>query len=260
MFDGLDPSQVLVSYYYNYSQHDLLSSFLPKQEVQGVKFTNVDIYGNTATVQITDVGDASNNGGVCDVVYSTDGENWDVYHLEDVITLQSQNDYVIFKANGPSGSGIKSVSYSSYYKFVVSQDNVLVEGDLAYLYSNDPENNSMEGDYQFSRLFENCSFVAYSSLASKYSSLKMPEETKWMSQSYSNVFNYIFANATLARITIPVDSAGWTNGWSANNAYTNWVYGISDGGQGGLMTLPSYFSFQYGDSYIPDGWSYEQIS
>lgn len=77
------------------------------------------MYGNTATVQITDVGDASNNGGVCDVVYSTDGENWYAYTLENVITL-SQNDYVIFKASSYSGSGIKSVSDSSYYKFVVS--------------------------------------------------------------------------------------------------------------------------------------------
>lgn len=91
----------------------------PEPEIEGVKFTNVDMYGNTATVQITDVGDASSNGGVCDVVYSTDGENWNAYTLEDVITL-SQNDYVIFKASSSSGRGIKSVSDSSYYKFVVS--------------------------------------------------------------------------------------------------------------------------------------------
>ena len=256
MFGGLDPSQVLVNYDINYSGHDLLSSFLPKaEEVQGVKFTNVDPYGNTATVQITDVGDASNNGGVCDLLYSTDGENWSVYNLEDVIYLQSQNDYVIFKANGPSGSGIKSVSDNSYYKFVVSQDNVLVEGDLAYLYSDDPENNYMDGDYQFAHLFDGCYFaIQYNSI---YSSLKMPEETKWIVVGYRNVFSYIFANTTLARITIPVDSHGNTNGWNAYDAYSNWVYGISDGGQSGLMTLPSYFSIQYGESYIPYNWSYE---
>lgn len=256
IFENCDPSTIWVTYN---GGADWLSAFMPTG-IEGVKFTNVDMYGHTATVQITDVGDASNNGGVCDVVYSTDGENWDIYNLEDVITLQSQNDYVIFKANGTGGSGIKSVSDSSYYKFVVSQDNVLVEGDLAYLYSDDPENNYMEGDYQFAHLFENCGFVAYSSSDSKYSSLKIPEEGKWMSVGYSNVFNYIFANATLPRITIPVDSGGFNNGWNAHNAYDNWVYGISDGGQGGLMTLPSYFSIMYGDSYIPSGWSYEQIS
>lgn len=254
MFSNVDASRVWVEYS---GGAEWLSSLLPKTEIEGVKFTNVDLYGNTATVQITDVGDASNNGGVCDLVYSTDGQNWNTYNLEDVIYLQSQNDYVIFKASNSSGSGIKSVSDSSYYKVVVSQDNVLVEGDLAYLFSNDPENNYMEGDYQFAHLFENCSFVAYSNSESKYSSLKMPEEHTWMAVSYSYVFNYIFANATLARITIPVDSAGWTNGWSARDAYINWVYGISDGGQSGLMTLPSYFSIEYGDSTIPSGWSYE---
>lgn len=82
----------------------------------------------------------------------------------------------------------------------------------------------------------------------------------WMAVGYSNVFSYIFTNATLARITIPVDSSGWFNGWSAGNAYTNWVYGISDGGEGGLIALPSYFSIEYSDSSIPSGWSYEQIS
>lgn len=39
MFDNLDPSQVLVNYGINYSGHDLLSSFLPSREVDGVKFT-----------------------------------------------------------------------------------------------------------------------------------------------------------------------------------------------------------------------------
>ena len=254
IFEGCDPSTIRVTYN---GGVDWLSAFMP--ELEGVKFTNVDMYGNTATVQITDVGDASNNGGVCDVVYSTDGENWNAYTLEDVISL-SQNDYVIFKANSSSGSGIKSVSDSSYYKFVVSQDNVLVEGDLAYLYSNDPENNYMEGDYQFAHLFENCSFVANSSIASMYSSLKMPEESRWMATGHSYVFSNIFTNATLARITIPVDSTGYTNGWNVNYAYSDWVYGISDGGEGGLMTLPSYFSIEYGYSWIPSSWSYEQIS
>lgn len=88
----------------------------------------------------------------------------------------------------------------------------------------------------------------------------MPEEHMWMAVGRMNVFSYIFTNATLARITIPVDSAGWTTGWSAYNAYINWVYGISDGGEGGIMTLPSYFSVEYGDSQIPNGWSIEQIS
>lgn len=255
IFEGCDPSTIWVTYN---GGAGWLSALMP--ELEGVKFTNVDMYGYPATVQITDVGDASNNGGVCDVVYSMDGENWNAYTLEDVITLQGQNDYVIFKANSSSGSGIKSVSDSSYYKFVVSQDNVLVEGDLAYLYSNDPKNNYMEGDYQFSHLFENCSFVANSSIASMYSSLKMPEEARWMATGHSYVFSNIFANATLARITIPVDSNGYTNGWNSNNAYSDWVYGISDGGEGGIMTIPSYFSIEYGYSWIPSSWSYEQTS
>lgn len=132
---------------------------------------------------------------------------------------------------------------------------MLVEGDLAYLYSDDPENNYMEGDYQFAHLFDECCFAIQ--YHSTYSSLKMPEESKWVAVGYRNVFSYIFANATLARITIPVDSSGRTDGWSAYGAYSDWVYGISDDGYGGLMTLPSYFSIAYGDSYIPNGWSYE---
>lgn len=96
---------------------------------------------------------------------------------------------------------------------------MLVEGNLAYLYTNDPENNYMEGSYQFSHLFENCGFVANSSIASKYSSLKMPEESRWSFGNFSYVFSGIFANATLARITIPVDSSGYTNGWNAHDAY-----------------------------------------
>ena len=79
-------------------------------------------------------------------------------------------------------------------------------------------------------MFEYCDFEAYSDIASKFSSLKMPEEAKWMGVGCRNVFSYIFANTTLARITIHVDSNGWTNGWSAYDAYSNWLYGISDGG------------------------------
>ena len=96
MFDNLDPSQVLVNYGVSYSGHDLLSSFLPKEEkIEGLKFTHVDV--NYANITLSAVGDPENNGGHCDLVYSTDGENWNSYTVGTTITLYT-DDYVIFKA------------------------------------------------------------------------------------------------------------------------------------------------------------------
>ena len=44
------------------------------------------------------MGNAAAAGGICDVLYSTDGENWTNYTVGDTITLENTDDYVIFKA------------------------------------------------------------------------------------------------------------------------------------------------------------------
>lgn len=171
--------------------------------VEGVKFTNVDLYGGTAEVTLVDNG-ASNAGGSCDLVYSTDGINWSSYTVGDTIYLYNQDDYVIFKAASTYNSGIQSVSESEYYNFSITPNNILVEGDLTYLFTDDPGNGYMSRNYQFAKLFYQCDFVA--EYNGTYSSLKMPEEHTWASVGYSYVFAETFQAATLARITIPVDS------------------------------------------------------
>ena len=249
MFDGLDPSQILVTYA---GGTELLSSFLPKQEVQGVKFTATLPYTN---IQIEDVGNAAAAGGICDVVYSTDGENWTNYTVGDTITLENTDDYVIFKAASEQNSGIMSISSTEYFKFVV--DSLpLVEGDLKYLYTTDPENYYMTHDYQFTHLFYECYFaIQYNGM---YSSLTMPSQDDWIYSGISYVFDQIFRNAQIARITIP--SSRNSNDWDSYNAFHWWVAGIYTDGETGILTLPSFYSITYGENSIPNGWSYEQIS
>ena len=64
-----------------------------------------------------------------------------------------------------------SISSTEYFKFVV--DSLpLVEGDLKYLYTTDPDNYYMTHDYQFTQLFYGCEFaIQYNGT---YSSLTMP--------------------------------------------------------------------------------------
>ena len=245
MFDNLDPSQVLVNYGYNYSEHALLSSFLPKtEEIEGIKFTHVD--ANYANITLSAVGDPENNGGHCDLVYSTDGENWSSYTVGTTITLYT-DDYVIFKAAYSYNSGIKSVDDYNYYQFVV-EGQPKVEGDISYLYSDDPANDYLN-NYQFTHLFDMCEFNTQSGYESE---ITMPSCGKWMANSASYAFKEMFNSATLSRIKIPVDPDGWDSGGDFDGNFTDWVYEINQGyDQSPTLWIPQGWTWSYGYSAVP---------
>lgn len=108
-----------------------------------MKFTNTD--GLYAQVNITEIGSPSQQGGYCNLVYTTDNVNWYDYTVGDDITLYYQDDFVTFKAKNDSTGGLKSVDGSNYYKFSgISTSGLKVEGNISYLYSSDPDNNYMQ--------------------------------------------------------------------------------------------------------------------
>lgn len=214
MFEDCDASQVWVTYV---NGADWLSSLLPKPPaaVEGLKFTHVDV--NYANITLSAVGDPENDGGHCDLVYSTDGENWSNYTVGTAITIYT-DDYVIFKAANSYNSGIKSVDDSNYYQFVV-EGEPKVEGDISYLYSNDPANDYLNS-YQFAHLFEMCNFNTGSGYESE---ITLPSRGKWMASGASYAFKEMFKGARLSRIKIQVDPDGWDSGAQFDGNFTDWV-------------------------------------
>ena len=156
---------------------------------------------------------------------------------------------MIFKAANSYNSGIKSVDDSNYYQFVV-EGQPKVEGDISYLYSNDPANDYLNS-YQFAHLFEMCDFNTGSGYESE---ITLPSRGKWMASGASYAFKEMFKGARLTSIKISVDPDGWDSGAQFDGNFTDWVYDIG-WAENQTFWIPQGWTWNYGYSEVPYDWS-----